>query len=109
MSGHYSYILICSDGTLYSGYTVDPQKRLAAHNAGRGAKYTRTRRPVKLAALWQWPDRHAAMSAEWLIKRLTREKKLALLGTPENIRALCPPPLKIFPRETLADFGAKKQ
>ena len=78
MTAYYSYILRCADGTLYSGSTVNPQKRLAAHNAGRGAKYTRSRRPVRMIALWQWPDKRAAMSAEARLKRLTREEKLAL-------------------------------
>lgn len=78
MPNYYNYILRCADGTLYSGSTVDPQKRLAAHNAGRGAKYTRSRRPVRMIALWQWPDKGAAMSAEARVKRLTREEKLAL-------------------------------
>jgi len=78
MMVYYSYILRCADGTLYSGSTADPQKRLTAHNAGRGAKYTRSRRPVKMIALWQWPDKSAAMSAEARVKRLTREEKLAL-------------------------------
>lgn len=81
MTAYYSYILRCADGTLYSGSTVDPQKRLAAHNAGRGAKYTRSRRPVRMIALWQWPDKRAAMSAEARLKRLTREEKLALAAS----------------------------
>lgn len=80
MPDYYNYILRCADGTLYSGSTVDPQKRLAAHNAGRGGAYTRPRRPVRMIALWRWPDKSAAMSAECRVKRLTREEKLALIA-----------------------------
>lgn len=90
MTAYYSYILRCADGTLYSGYTAEPEKRLAAHNAGRGAKYTRTRRPVRMIALWQWPDKSAAMSAEWHLKHMTREEKLMLaagkISLPEGKR-----------------------
>lgn len=75
----YSYLLRCGDGSLYCGWTSDPQRRLEAHNAGRGAKYTRSRRPVELAGLWSWPSRRAAMKAERYIKGLSRERKEALL------------------------------
>ncbi len=80
MKGFFSYILRCADGTLYSGFTTDPSARLAAHNAGKGAKYTRSHRPVELVALWQWPDKHAAMSAEWHVKHLSREQKERLIA-----------------------------
>ncbi len=105
MTGHFNYILICSDGTLYSGYAVDPKKRLAAHNTGRGAKYTRSRLPVKLAALWQWPDKNAAMKAELFIKSLTRDQKLTLVSAPETIEKLCAAPLKFFSPDALAPFS----
>ncbi len=80
MKGFFNYILRCADGTLYSGFTTDPAARLAAHNAGKGAKYTRSRRPVKLAALWQWQDKSSAMSAEWHVKHLSREQKERLIA-----------------------------
>ena len=80
MSGYFNYILRCADGTLYSGYTTDPAARLAAHNDGRGAKYTRSRRPVELTALWQWPDKSGAMRAEHRVKQMTREQKEALIA-----------------------------
>ena len=80
MKGLFNYILRCADGTLYSGFTTDPAARLAAHNAGKGAKYTRSRRPVELAALWQWPDKSSAMSAEWHVKHLSREQKEQLIA-----------------------------
>ena len=80
MKGFFNYILRCADGTLYSGFTTDPAARLAAHNAGKGAKYTRSRRPVELAALWQWSDKSSAMSAEWHVKHLSREQKERLIA-----------------------------
>ncbi len=104
MMGHFNYILICSDGTLYSGYAVDPKKRLASHNAGRGAKYTRSRLSVKFAALWQWPDKNTAMKAEVFIKSLSREQKLTLVSSPETIETLYAAPMKIFSRDALAAF-----
>lgn len=80
MSGFYSYLLRCADGSLYSGFTVDPARRLYEHNAGRGSRCTRSRRPVTLAALWAWPDKSSAMRAESLVKRMTRAQKLLLVG-----------------------------
>lgn len=75
----YVYILTCSDGTLYTGWTTDLAERLAAHQAGRGARYTRTRLPVKLVYQETCPDRSSAMKRERAIKELTRAQKLALL------------------------------
>lgn len=72
------YILLCADGTLYTGWTNDVEKRLAAHNAGRGAKYTRGRRPVTLLYAEECASRSEAMSREAAIKKLTREEKLLL-------------------------------
>lgn len=76
---HYLYVLECADGTLYTGYTVDVEQRVAAHSEGRGAKYTRSHRPVKLVASAEFETKHAAMSAEYRFKRLSRAEKLALL------------------------------
>jgi putative endonuclease len=73
------YILECADGTLYTGWTNRLEQRLAAHNSGRGAKYTRSRRPVRLVYLEEVPDRSAALSREAAIKAMPREKKLALI------------------------------
>lgn len=73
-----AYILLCADGTLYTGWTNDVEKRLAAHNAGRGAKYTRGRRPVTLLYAEECASRSEAMSREAAIKKLTREEKLLL-------------------------------
>ncbi len=75
----FCYIVECSDGTLYTGWAVDAEKRLKAHNSGRGASYTKTRRPVKLVYVEPQPDYSTAMKRELAIKSLTREKKLALI------------------------------
>lgn len=74
------YLLRCADGTLYAGITTDLDRRLAAHNAGKGAKYTRARLPVALA--WSEPakDEGAARRREHEIKRMGREAKLRLIG-----------------------------
>ena len=73
------YILRCADGTLYTGSTTDVEKRLAAHNSGSGAKYTRARRPCTLAYCEEAADRRAALRREAAIKKLTRTEKLALI------------------------------
>lgn len=77
--GFYIYMLECADGTLYTGWTTDPDRRVKEHNAGRGALYTRWRRPVELRYLEQAPDRSSAQKRENAIKKLTREKKLLLV------------------------------
>lgn len=76
---YFCYILECADGTLYTGWTMDPERRLREHNAGYGARYTRSRRPLRIAYLEQLPDRTAAVQRERAIKSLPRRKKLALL------------------------------
>ena len=76
----FAYLVRCADGTLYGGYTTDLQKRLAAHNSGKGAKYTRSRLPVELVYWEECETREAAMSREWQLKHLTREKKLKLIA-----------------------------
>ncbi|MFN2151375.1 MAG: GIY-YIG nuclease family protein [Anaerolineales bacterium] len=75
----YCYILECVDGTYYTGWTTDPQRRLRQHNAGRGARYTSTRRPVRLAYVEPQPDRSSAQKREIKIKKLTRTQKQALI------------------------------
>jgi putative endonuclease len=72
------YLLRCADGSLYCGWTVDVDARLAAHNAGRASRYTRSRRPVELAWAREQPDRTTARREEARIKALTRAEKLAL-------------------------------
>ena len=76
----FCYILECDDGTLYTGWTTDPARRERQHNAGRGACYTRTRRPVKMIYVEEQPDRTSAMKRELAIKRMGRERKLKLIA-----------------------------
>ena len=76
----YVYLLRCGDGTLYCGWTVDVEKRLAAHATGRASRYTSRRLPVALAAAWEMETASAARRMEWRIKQLTRTQKLALVG-----------------------------
>lgn len=79
----YTYILECADGTLYTGWTNDLEKRLAAHNAGQGAKYTRGRGPVRLRYYEVFADKEAALRREASLKRLSRTDKLALIEARE--------------------------
>ena len=76
---NYTYILKCSDETLYTGWTNDLEKRINAHNAGKGAKYTKNRRPVELAYYEEFATKEEAMSREYAIKQLTRRKKEELI------------------------------
>ncbi len=78
------YLLKCADGTLYCGCTNNLTKRLAAHNRGQGAKYTRSRRPVALAWQEEQPDRSAALCREAQVKKLSRAQKLALSVLTKN-------------------------
>lgn len=71
----YCYIVECADGTYYTGWTVDPEKRVAVHNTGRGARYTRTRCPVRLVYVEEFPDRKSAMKREIAIKKMTHAGK----------------------------------
>lgn len=82
---NYTYILLCADGTLYTGWTNDLDKRLAAHNAGKGAKYTRSRLPVRMVYAEVHEDKRDAQRREYQIKQLTRKEKLALLDTDANV------------------------
>ena len=74
------YLLRCADGSLYCGWTVDLERRLAAHAAGKASRYTASRRPVAPAAAWEVPTRTHARRLEARVKRLTRPQKLALLA-----------------------------
>lgn len=78
---NYTYILRCADGSLYTGWTNDLNRRLAAHNAGRGGKYTRSHRPVELVYYEMFDTKEEAMRREAAIKQLTRPEKLALLDS----------------------------
>ena len=80
----YTYLLRCSDGTLYCGWTDDIEKRLAAHNSGKASKYTRSRLPVKLVYYEVFDTKREAMSREVRIKQLSRQEKLALVNPPPD-------------------------
>jgi putative endonuclease len=76
---HYAYVLRCSDGTFYTGYTTDPERRVREHDAGDGAKYTRGRTPVELVHVESFDSQSAAMRREYEIKQLSRDRKEALV------------------------------
>ena len=76
----YCYIVECADGTYYTGWAIDPERRVAVHNKGRGAKYTKVRLPVKLVYIEELPDIKSAMKREIAIKKLTRERKKKMKG-----------------------------
>lgn len=79
--GAYVYMVRCRDGSLYTGWTVDVAARVAAHNAGKGAKYTKARLPVTLVYTEECGDKQAAMQREWAIKQMTREEKMRLCSS----------------------------
>lgn len=82
---NYTYIVKCSDETLYTGWTNNLKKRLEAHNSGRGAKYTKNRRPVELVYFEEYDTKQEAMKREYAIKQLSRQKKLALIHSRQSI------------------------
>ena len=93
MDKHYVYILKCSDNTFYTGYTNDLDKRVKAHNEGKGAKYTRSRSPAVLVYHEVFDTKKEAMSREWHIKHdMTREEKIKLIESSAN---------------SLTDFGSE--
>ena len=77
---HYVYVLVCADDTYYTGYTTDPERRVAEHDAGEGAKYTRGRTPVELVHVEAFDSRGDALSREHEIKSLSRAEKERLVG-----------------------------
>ncbi len=81
MDMNFTYIVKCSDGTLYTGWTNDLDRRMKAHNDGKGAKYTKSRRPVVLAYFECFETKEEAMRREYEIKRLTRKEKMKLIRT----------------------------
>ena len=83
--GNYTYIVKCSDETLYTGWTNNLKKRLEAHNSGKGAKYTKNRRPVELVYFEEYDTKQEAMKREYAIKQLFRQKKLALIHSHQSI------------------------
>ncbi len=81
---NYVYIVICADGTLYTGWTTDLEKRVATHNSEKGAKYTRSKRPVRLVYNEVFETKSEALKREWSIKRLSHGEKMKLIGTVEH-------------------------
>jgi putative endonuclease len=84
MEQYYCYILECSDSSFYTGWTKDPERRLREHNAGRGARYTRARRPLRLVFLESQRDIRTAMKRERAIKALSRRAKQSLIDQYRN-------------------------
>ncbi len=82
---NYTYMVLCKDNTLYTGWTNDLEKRLAAHNAGTGAKYTKTRRPVTMVYAEEHDEKRDAMRREAQIKQMTRFEKIRLISSLQNI------------------------
>jgi putative endonuclease len=76
----YVYLLRCADDSLYCGWTTDVERRVGEHGAGTGSRYTRSRRPVELAAVFEAADRSAALREEARIKRLSRSEKVELVA-----------------------------
>ena len=83
--GNYTYIVKCGDETLYTGWTNNLKKRLEAHNSGKGAKYTKHRRPVELVYFEEYDTKQESMKREYAIKQLSRQKKLALIHSHQSI------------------------
>lgn len=86
---NYTYMLQCRDGSLYTGWTTNLDKRVACHNSGKGAKYTRARLPVELVYYEKFKTKEEAMRREWEIKQLARKQKEELIKIykKKNIRA----------------------
>ncbi|WP_088894792.1 GIY-YIG nuclease family protein [Leptolyngbya ohadii] len=76
---HYVYIVRCANGSLYTGYTKNIEARIAAHNGGKGGRYTKAHRPVELLASWKFQTKRQALQIEYCIKQLPRQKKLKLV------------------------------
>ncbi|MBE5986050.1 putative endonuclease [Lacrimispora xylanisolvens] len=82
---NYTYLVKCADNTLYCGWTNHLEKRMEAHNQGKGAKYTKTRRPVELVYYESYPTKEEAMRREVQIKKLSRKDKLFLIEKSESL------------------------
>ncbi len=76
----FCYLLECSDGSFYTGWSLDPEKRTAVHNAGRGARYTRMHRPVRLVYMEEQPDRSSAQKREHAIKCMSHDQKKRMIS-----------------------------
>ena len=80
---NYTYIVRCRDNTFYTGWTTNIEKRIEVHNSGKGAKYTKSRRPVELVYFEEFNTKEEAMRREYEIKQMTRKKKEKLIGERE--------------------------
>ena len=89
MNENYTYILRCADGTYYCGWTNNLDRRLKAHNEGKGAKYTRSRRPVALVYYEAFSTQEEAMRREYEIKQLPRKKKEELIFKQQTDTSSC--------------------
>ena len=85
---HFTYILRCSDDSLYTGYTTNLAKRLQTHNAGKGAKYTKARLPVEMVYHEEYATKEEAMRREAAIKKLTRKQKIELIKNQTNKKGI---------------------
>ena len=85
---NFTYIVKCSDGSLYTGWTNDLEQRIAAHNSGQGAKYTKSRQVTALEMVWQTETWSSAARLEYQIKQLRKPQKEALIREPEQVMAL---------------------
>lgn len=82
---NYTYIVECRDGSLYTGWTNNLEKRIQTHNAGKGAKYTKSRLPVKLVYTETFKTKEEAMSREYAIKHMKRKEKLLLIENADKM------------------------
>jgi putative endonuclease len=101
------YLARCADDTLYCGITNDVDARLAAHNAGKGARYTRARRPIELVLAQRCANKRHAMRVEYRVKQLTRAQKQALLAAPETFRDVTKPGRPASARSAAASRRAR--
>lgn len=86
MASAYMYVVECADGTLYTGYTTNIKRRIRTHNAGKGAKYTRARRPVKLIYEEAFASKSEALKAEYAFKQKTRQAKWRYIQQHQKIK-----------------------
>lgn len=96
---NYTYILKCSDGTYYTGWTNHLERRMKNHNAGNGGKYTRSRRPVELIYYETFETKEEAMSREYAIKQLTRKQKELLIQRKQPLEEMA-----VFPEKKSEDI-----
>ncbi|MGE8001742.1 GIY-YIG nuclease family protein [Lysinibacillus sp. NPDC093190] len=83
-NSHYFYVLECADQSFYAGYTNNVDRRVAVHNAGKGAKYTRARGPVECIYMEEFDTKQEAMRAEYAFKQLTRTQKMKYIGRADS-------------------------